>query len=92
MMYYETLADNDDQFKVQRLGKMVWLDLGRGVDADSEFWIEALYSDLDYGLLDTEHVKELREMLIEAGHDDSTRNLMKILSILATANEKGWFE
>lgn len=90
MMYYETIADNDDQFKLEKLGGTMWLELGKDIGADATTWIQDLYNDLDFGKLSSEHVTELKEMLLKAGHQDSTQNLMKILSILATAKEKGW--
>ena len=95
MMYWKTIATDNDDFRIVKLGGMVWLeisDVNNCIGADNTNWIKTLYEHLSHGSLYTDHVKEFKEMLIEAGLNDGTQELLQACDILSTANEKGWLE
>lgn len=95
MMQWQTIATDDDTFRIVKMGVMVWLEIGEAgstIGANNKKWMETLYHNLSYGKTDSEHVKEFKELLIEAGLNDGTQELLQACDILSTAKEKGWFE
>lgn len=89
MMYYETIAD--DVYKIAFVYKDGggFLSFGN-FHAGDIIWLKELTKDLQSGHLDSQHVKKLKDELVNNGYSLST--LFTITTILTKADERGWFD
>lgn len=94
MIYYETIASSDcEQFELTKMGDSLWFEIIEGEwSADNIDWLFELQDDLAEGRLDTDHVRELKQGLLDSSIEPNTETLLIISSILTEAKWRGWFD